>query len=95
MTTSEDPPASDMGRFTRPADVVARRLGESAVLIRMRTSRIYQLNETGARIWELLEQDASRDAVLDALLNEFDVSREDAASALDDLIAELRAEGLL
>jgi len=84
-----------MGRFTRPADVVARRLGESAVLIRMRTSRIYQLNETGARIWELLEQDASRDAVLDALLNEFDVSREDAASALDDLIAELRAEGLL
>ena len=76
-----------MGRFTRPADVVARRLGESAVLIRMRTSRIYQLNETGARIWELLEQDASRDAVLDALLNEFDVSREDAASALDDLIA--------
>ncbi|MBS1819444.1 MAG: PqqD family protein [Acidobacteria bacterium] len=94
MTTAGDP-LDNAAAFVRPADVIARRLGESAVLIRMRTSRIYQLNVTGARIWELLQQHASRDAVLDELLAEFEVSREDAATAVDHLIADLRAEGLL
>jgi hypothetical protein len=78
-----------------PADIIARRLGESAVLIRMRTSRIYELNATAARIWELLEQHATRAEVVNALLGEFDIERRDAESAVDDLLATLTAEGLL
>jgi hypothetical protein len=78
-----------------PSDIIARQLGESAVLIRMRTSRIYELNETGARIWELLKQSADRDSVVDSLIAEFHIERAEAESAVDALIATLRAEGLV
>ena len=78
----------------RPAaDVIARRLGDSAVLIRLNTSRIYELNATGARIWELLAEGATREQVVDALGREFD--EEGIGAAVDELIGVLRAEGLV
>ena len=80
----------------RPAsDIIARKLGESAVLIRMRTSRIYELNATGARIWELLKQHPARESVVESILNEFEIDRHDAESAVDELTATLRGEGLI
>jgi len=78
----------------RPAaDVIARRLGDSAVLIRLNTNRIYELNATGARVWELLSEGATRDQVVDVLGREFD--EEDIGAAVDELIGVLRAEGLV
>lgn len=78
----------------RPAaDVIARRLGESAVLIRLNTNKIYELNATGARIWELLAEGASRQQVVDTLGREFD--DEEIGGAVDELIRVLRAEGLV
>jgi hypothetical protein len=78
----------------RPAaDVIARRLGESAVLIRLNTNRIYELNDTGARIWELLSEGATRQQVVEALGAEFDDAR--IPEAVDELIAMLRSEGLV
>jgi hypothetical protein len=78
----------------RPAaDVIARRLGESAVLIRLNTSKIYELNATGARIWELLAEGATRQRVVDTLGREFD--DDGIGAAVDELIDVLRAEGLV
>lgn len=76
-------------------DIIGRHLGDSAVLIQMRTGRIYELNETGARIWALLEAGASRDEVVAAIAAEFAVEHSDAVDAVDRLIDALRAEGLL
>jgi hypothetical protein len=79
----------------RPAsDVVARQLGESAVLIRLTTNRIYELNPTGALIWELVGTGTTVDAVLDTLRAEFDAPAE-IKSEVDDLLRNLMAEGLL
>ena len=90
----KDKPADNT--VVQPAsDIVARKLGESAVLIRMRTSRIYELNATGARIWELLKQHTNRETVIEALLDEFHIERRDAEAAVDELIETLRAEGLI
>ena len=36
------------------ADVVARRMGRTGVLVDLRSSRIFELNNTAARVWELL-----------------------------------------
>jgi hypothetical protein len=78
----------------RPAaDVIARRLGDSAVLIRLNTNRIYELNATGARIWELLAEGATREQVVDALGREFDEGG--IGAAVEELIGVLRTEGLV
>ena len=78
----------------RPAaDVIARNLGESAVLIRLNTNRIYELNTTGARIWELLSGGATKQQVVDALRIEFD--DEGIGAAVDELLQMLHSEGLV
>jgi hypothetical protein len=77
------------------ADVVARQLGDSAVLIRLTTNRIYELNPTGARIWELVGSGADVGSILATLTEEFDGSPDTIRSEAEDLVRDLLAEGLL
>ena len=80
----------------RPAsDIIARSLGDAAVLIRLQTNSIYELNGTGARIWSLLKAGGTKQQVIDALLSEFDIERDALTEAVDELIGMLRAEGLV
>lgn len=96
ISESKSKEQSSDNSVVRPAsDIIARQLGASAVLIRMRTSRIYELNETGARIWDLLKQHATRESAVEGILAEFQIDRADAEAAVDELIAMLRSEGLL
>lgn len=87
--------ATDGSGFLRPAsDVVARRLGDSVVLVRLTTNRIYELNATGARLWDFLLDGLSRETMVQQVVQEFDVSVEMAAADVDALLGLLRAEGL-
>ncbi len=76
-------------------DVVARRIDSGTVLINLRTNKIYELNSTGTRIWELLGEGGDRTAIVEQLLQEFDVEADVAAQAVDDTVEQLEREGLL
>ena len=80
--------------FTPPSDLIARRVGDTMVLIRLNTNRIYELNATGARIWELLKDGMTRAQVVDTLSTEFDASRDEIQSAVDALLDSLRQQEL-
>jgi len=83
-------------REIRPsAHVVARAVGESAVLVHLQTNRIYELNATGSRIWELVESGASDSEVFQRLSDEFAVSTEVAQLDFNALLADLEREGLV
>lgn len=75
-------------------DVVHQQLEGEIVLVHLRTNRIYSLNRTGARVWELLEAGHDRAGILDRLEREFDVGREELAQEVDSLFERLSAEGL-
>jgi hypothetical protein len=80
----------------RPAaDVVASRLDLQTVLVHIPTNRIFELNETGTRVWELLGQGLEPDAILSHLVDEYEVQEDRAAAELDDLLHRLRSAGLL
>jgi hypothetical protein len=80
----------------RPSpDVVSRSIDSAAVLIHLGTNRIFELNETGSRIWSLLEQGLDRNAVCAQIQQEFDVPVSDAEQAVDDLLSELTREQLI
>ena len=53
------------------------------------------LNETGAFLWRILEDGASREELLEALLAEYDVDKERVEKDLDALLAKMNAVGVL
>jgi Coenzyme PQQ synthesis protein D (PqqD) len=77
------------------ADVVAQRFEDSLVLVHLRTNRIHELNRTGARFWELLEEGGDRAGIEERLLAEFDVPKAQLSQELDELVERLAAEDLV
>ena len=53
------------------------------------------LNETGAFLWELLQNDTDADALTAALLKEYDVDAETAANCVDAFVKKLNDHGFL
>jgi Coenzyme PQQ synthesis protein D (PqqD) len=76
-------------------DVVARRLGDEIVLVHLQTNRIYLLNRTGARFWELLAEGDTRQTIEQRLLDEFEVDLADVAAEIDRLLTVLEDAGLV
>ncbi len=63
-------------------EVVARRLGDSVVLVNLTSNEIYELNKTGARALELIQDGLGRDELLVRLSAEFDGDRSTMAGDL-------------
>jgi hypothetical protein len=80
----------------RPArDVAARRLGDKIVLVNLHTNLIFELNRTGARLWELLSDGLDRAEIERCMLQEFDVDRDTLRGEIDGLLSSLREAGLV
>jgi hypothetical protein len=76
-------------------DVVARRLEEEIVLVHLQTNRIYSLNRTGARFWELLAESHDRQTIEQRLVDEFDIDLAQVAAEIDGMLALLEDAGLV
>jgi Coenzyme PQQ synthesis protein D (PqqD) len=76
-------------------DVVARRLGDRTVVVNLRTNRIYELNPTAARLWELLEAGCERGRIEQTLLEEYDADHAKVRREVDVTLATLSKEGLI
>ena len=79
----------------RKRDVISRPFGDAAVLVDLTTNQIFELNRTGYRIWELLDERLYRAAITDVLQREFKVERSQLELEVDELLNELRRENLL
>lgn len=76
-------------------DVVSRRLEDEVVLVNLRSNRIFSLNRTGARYWELLLGGNRRAEIAQQLAREFGVEPDEVAKEIDKLEQELVSEGLV
>lgn len=80
----------------RPSpDVVYRRLGDTAVLVHLGTNEIFELNDSGARLWELLGEGHGLDDAIQTLVREFDVDEATARRECGDLVTDLLGRRLL
>ncbi len=81
-------------RYRPHPDVISRILEREAVLLDLTSGAYFGLNETGARIWELLvEHDTEEIAA--RLAQEFEVPAAEASAAVDRLIQELLGKHLV
>ena len=74
--------------------MVFRKIGEECILVPIRQrvgdmDSIYTLNETAARIWELLDGTAKGIEIRDKMIKEFDVTPEEAEKDLVHHLKEL------
>ncbi len=53
------------------------------------------MNEVSAFVWNKLQNSVTRDDLLEAMTEEYDVSREKAAADLDALLKALRDHGVI
>jgi hypothetical protein len=77
------------------SDVIAKRLDQTSVLVHIPTNRIFELNETGSRVWEMIGESLNPDQIVQRLADEFDVEEAQAADEVNELLTRLRNEDLL
>ena len=53
------------------------------------------LNESGVLLWNTLEQGADEETLVQALLNEYDVSAGDARADVQEFLSKLRSVGCI
>ena len=82
-------------RFRSSPDALATRVGDEVVVVDLKTDKIYSLNRTAARIWELICADCDRAEVERRMLEEFDVTPGQLAQAIDELVTSMTQDGLL
>jgi hypothetical protein len=75
--------------------VVCTELDDGAVLLNLDTKYYYSLNETGLRIWQIMEELHSPAEISGRLANEYKVDAERAKASVFNLIKQLEKEGLI
>jgi hypothetical protein len=76
-------------------DVVFRELDGEGVILNLASGIYFGLDETGTRMWHLIDQHGHLGAVLAALCSEYDASPATIERDLLDLVSELAEKGLL
>lgn len=81
-------------------DFTIQKVGDSYIAVAVgETSKMFhgmvRLNETGAFLWNKMAQDTTLEALIDALLAEYEVDRETAAADIKRLVEQLDENGIL
>jgi hypothetical protein len=87
-------------RYERDPNVVTREIAGERILvpIRKRTAdmaAIYVLNETGARIWNLLDGQRSLADIAEILEQEYSVESDKVQTDIVEIVEQLRELGML
>jgi len=81
--------------LVRSHDVMHQSIAGETVLLDLNSETYFSLNETGTRVWHLLEQPASLASIHGTLCSEFDASASTIEADLLELGSRLIDAGLL
>lgn len=79
----------------RSSEILHTALGDEVVIMDVDAAAYFGLDAVGARIWSMVEQAASLSAVVDQLVAEFDVGREQCETSVRAFAADLVEHGIL
>jgi len=82
-------------KVTISPDVLCQEIGGETVLLDLRSEAYFGLDVTGTRIWQLLQETESSEKVVDAMLKEYDITREHLEKDLFELLQQMSEIGLV
>ena len=87
--------AAMAGRWRRDGELPFQKLDEETIVVDPKRREVHLLNETAARIWELLATPRSLDDLAATLGDEYDVGETDLREAIVECVDGLASKGLL
>ena len=90
MNESVNDTTKQRGGILRPHEqTIARKMGDGMILLQLRTNRIFELNTTAARLWDLIVSSGDRDEIIETLVNEYEVEGGELEGEVDQLVDSL------
>ena len=84
-----------MSLWRRDAALPFQRMAEEAIVVDPRTREVHLLNETAARIWELLETPRSTEELVAALSDEYEAEPAALRREVEAFVIDLGGKGLV
>ena len=84
-----------MIRYSVSPDAACAAVDDGTVVLNMRTKRYYSLNETGATVWRMLEDEVPAAEIAAQLIVIYEVDEARAIETVEALLRELEAEALI
>ena len=82
-------------KITISPNAMFRQVGDETVILHLGSGTYFGLDPVGARIWQLMGEGKSLGEICDAVLHEYDVSREDLERDITALMKDLLAQDLI
>jgi hypothetical protein len=84
--------------YAKESSIVSRKIAGEFILVPIRqkaddVDSIYTVNEVGGRIWELIDGQRTLGAIRDIIIDEFEVSNEQAEKDLIEFLQQLEQVG--
>ena len=86
---------TDTTLLSRREGLMAADMNGSAVMMDIMTGKYYNLGAVGGRIWEILEEPMTVNALVGKLTDEYDVSASQCRADIEPFLTKLLAQGLL
>lgn len=86
---------SDSATVVAAGDLLASAFGSELVILNLKDSVYYGLEDVGARVWSLLQRPVTVSAIRDALVAEYDVEPDRCGYDVRALLKDLAARGLI
>lgn len=81
--------------YRRAAELMEAELGDEIVALDAAVGQCFGFNSVAASVWRQLEQPKSFEQLRDALIDEYDVEREQCERELEELLNDLCGKGLV
>jgi hypothetical protein len=86
--------------FIKDDNLMARNIAGETLIVPIRNSigdlnSIYTLNEVSARVWQLIDASTRVNQIVETISSEYDVTADEAARDVIELLDSMVAEGLI
>lgn len=79
----------------RESDVLFSKMDGEVVMLSIQNSEYYGLNEIGSQIWEMIAQPVKVEKIIDGLMKDYEVNRQQAETDILPLLEELKRKKIL
>jgi hypothetical protein len=79
----------------REGAVAWREVDGETLLLDLQASKYLSINPSATVLWRLLAEGTTREALVEALVGEYQISADDAATDVDDFLADCQQRDLI